>query len=250
MRTSFGLLTLTLLAYIAGWGVHGRRHPHTELVKNMWTRRHKKHEIDEQKQKVKIAADDDVNITRIYDRINRFDKHPVVTVNGTKRSSRPQSPGLWQFDTAGNDDVKLLISDVSKSAANIVKTLSQDDTTLVHTDLTKPSKASIVGGERRGCISDCGINGLPGPSIPPNHRGGRFSQFSNELFMPGVEKTFSEPMSILNHRDGGPFHHYENGGHPLIGGLAHGTSIVTHQMDYETSPRQVFMHGIEKIQRK
>ena len=195
-------LVLPLLVLVPeGWGAGARHHHyanhhhhnrnHSNNRADLWRRdyahaRRRKHEIEGQNpNKAKIKTDDpELNITRIYDRINKFHKRPVLTVNSTKRSAQPPgySPGLWQFDTAGNDDVKLLVSDVSKTAANIVKTLSRDDTTLVGEDLSK-SKASIATGERRGCITDCGITGMPG-LIPGGQRGGRFSQFSNELFMP------------------------------------------------------------------
>jgi len=253
MKKIFLILLLTLAS--VGYSFHKRRHKNKTVKQKLWKRHYtkkKKHEIKGQyPEKEKERGDNgDINVTRIFDHVSKYQQFGPQTENGEKRSTRGGqfSPGLWQFDTAGNDDVKLLVSDVSKTAADIVKGISSDDSKLLGPDSNK-GKTDIVNGVRRSdCVSlnNClgGINGM----ISNGHS--RFNQYNNEVFMPGDEKTFSEPMNMLHHHDNGPFHHYENGGNPLIGGLAHGSSIVTHQIDYQTSPRQVYMHGIEKTQRK
>lgn len=191
----------------------------------------------------------DINITKIYDHVSRKNivgkkpEHPSTklrhhrhhqsrTENAVKRSSYVSSqPGVWQFDTMAGDNMKLIVSDFSKKAAD------------------------IVSGVRRSDYPDGGPGPSPGGGDMPDARsspppGDMPEPRSNELFMPGDEKTFEEPAPFLHRHDHGPFHHYENNGHPMIGGMARGAAVVTHQIELQSQPSNVYMHGVEKTQRK
>lgn len=212
MKIFFLLIFLTVLNV----GLTKRKHKNNAIKEELWRRHHinkRKHETGGNGTKgMVVDHKEDINVTKIYDHISKFHAQRPKEERGTKRSTYGKP--IWQVDSLGNNEMKLLVGGggIPKNNMNYVNAIR---------------RSGYQGGGHRHL----------------HHR------YQHELYTPASEKMYDDTLTFLNrHDEHGPFHHYENGGHALLGGLTHGGSIVTHSMDYDSQPSQVYMHGIEKTQ--